>query len=126
MSKSLNNGINPFASEEILTKQINSIVTSSATIEQPKKPTDTLYKIYTAVIGGEDDFIKSYLQGGVGYGTVKKELLGRVLDRFSVARTAMETYSKDPQAIYNFLNDDEAFVEQVAANKINHVRSVFF
>ena len=77
MSKSKNNIINIFASENELKKQIKSIETDSKELESPKEwRTCNLYNIYK-LIADENQIhtMKSkYEAGGYGYGHAKNDL----------------------------------------------------
>ncbi len=78
MSKSYGNTIDIFSERNALKKRVMSIVTDSTPVEAPKNPeTCTVFSLYRLFASTEDvDTMRGrYLQGGLGYGEVKKELV---------------------------------------------------
>ena len=89
MSKSYGNFIDVFLPEKQLKKQVMSIVTDSAPLEEPKDPENSLpYILYKLVASAQKSEImrQNYLAGGYGYGHAKKDLLNAILERFADAR----------------------------------------
>jgi tryptophanyl-tRNA synthetase len=89
MSKSRDNTINIFATEKELKKQVNSIITDSTPLEEPKNPdTCNVVKIYALVANAEQTnaLKEKYRAGNFGYGHAKKELLDLILEKFAEPR----------------------------------------
>ena len=89
MSKSRGNVIDIFLPEKKLKKQVNSIITDSLELEEPKNPdTCNAFKIYSYL--ADDAAIakmrENYKNGGWGYGHTKKAILELILDKFSKER----------------------------------------
>ena len=89
MSKSYGNGIDIFADEKTLKKQIMSIQTDSKSLEEPKDPEScVVFQIFQLI--ASPDRIKSMRDrlssGGYGYGDAKKELLSVVLEDYAAMR----------------------------------------
>ena len=89
MSKSRNNFIDIFLPEKQLKKQINTIVTDSKELEEPKDPaTCNVYALYKLLASAEEaeDMAAKYRAGGFGYGHAKAALLDKILIRFEEPR----------------------------------------
>jgi tryptophanyl-tRNA synthetase len=86
MSKSYNNFIDIFLPEKELKKVVNSIVTDSTPLEEPKDPdTCNVFKLYS-LMGTEEKINELrglYLGGNFGYGHAKKALLDLILEKFA-------------------------------------------
>jgi tryptophanyl-tRNA synthetase len=104
MSKSYNNGIEPFASPKELKKQVLSIVTDSKGLEEAKDPSHcnimALYKFF-ASSDEVQEMEKKYRAGNYGYGHAKMALLEKI-----------ESYFKGPREIYNKIRHDEKYLEE--------------
>lgn len=124
MSKSLNNYISPFDSETSIKTRIRNIVTSSLGINDPKDPyTDNIYKIYTSIVG-EDDFIKTYIRGGVGYGDAKNRLITLFLEHFYNEKVKYDYYMSNPDVINEILITFEDKMKLVAEEKLNKIKGL--
>ena len=78
MSKSKNNHIPLFCSDEELKKRVMSIVTDSATPDEKKDPdTNNIYNIHKLFLNKEEDEIlrAKFTDGGYGYKQAKDDLL---------------------------------------------------
>lgn len=95
MSKSYNNYIDIFLPEKQLKKNINTIVTDSTPLEEPKDPDScTVFKLFQLMADPSQTQVlrEKYLGGNFGYGHAKKELLGLVLDKYQKERQAFDHY----------------------------------
>ncbi len=95
MSKSYNNYIDIFLPEKELKKVVQSIVTDSTPLEEPKNPdTCNVYKIYSLIASPEEikDIRAKYQAGGFGYGHAKGALLAKILEKYSVEREKFNYY----------------------------------
>lgn len=127
MSKSYGNTIDPFLPEKQLRKLLNKIVTDSIPMEDAKNPeTCTVYKIYKALAGGEDqrsiDLAAKYRAGGMGYGEAKKALADLILDHFADARSLREKLMADPGYIEKVLADGAAAAREKVADVTERAR----
>ena len=106
MSKSKNNIIDIFASENELKRQIQSIKTDSTALEEPKDWKNcNLFKIYS-LIGNVDQIKtmkKNYENGGYGYGHGKKDLLELILNNYSEERQKYNHYISNPNEVNEIL-----------------------
>lgn len=113
MSKSYNNGIDPFMDEKPLRKRIMKIVSDSTPVDQPKDPDgDTTYQIVTALVGKDDtraiDLRDKYVNppaDGFGYGHAKQALFELILDEFGEARKRRVELLSDPGYVEHVLED---------------------
>jgi len=88
MSKSYDNGIAMFASEKAIKKAVMGIVTDSTPVEDPKDPKGHLFQLWSLFANDVDraELFERAAKGGLGYGELKKDLLGRILDFFAPMR----------------------------------------
>jgi tryptophanyl-tRNA synthetase len=116
MSKSYNNTLPIFADEKALRKQIMRIVTDSKTPEEPKDPdSDNLYQIYRLFAPTErlQEVRSLYINGGLAYGTLKKELAELMLAMFA-----------EPRRKYAELINDHAYLDAVLAVGAEKARAI--
>lgn len=125
MSKSYNNTIDIFVSEKELKKQVNSIVTDSTPIEEPKNPdTDTVFTLYSQLATGDqvEAMRRNYLSGNYGYGHAKKELLELILTKFKKERENYNYLISNPTELERQLSLGEAKARKVAQEVVGRVR----
>lgn len=82
MSKSYNNVIPLFATDEEIKKAVMGIATDSATVEESKNPdTNNIYKIHSLFLSPEEKEIvrAKYLNGGMGYKEAKDMCIDSVI-----------------------------------------------
>lgn len=82
MSKSYNNFIGIFDSEEVLLKKVKSIVTQAIPVEDPKNPDeDNIYNILKLFLSPEEDATirQQYQQWGLAFKVVKDMLYEKLL-----------------------------------------------
>jgi tryptophanyl-tRNA synthetase len=94
MSKSYGNFINIFLPEKELKKVVNSIITDSKAVEEPKDPdTCHVFNLYKLVADAAQtaELRAKYLAGGLGYGHAKTALFDVLMDKFAKAR---QTYTR--------------------------------
>lgn len=106
MSKSYGNTINFFDSEKELKKSVMSIVSDSAGIDEAKDPdASVIFSIYSLFLNKEEkESLKNrFRTPGLRYGDVKKELLEKVLEHFSIYRAKREELISQPELISDIL-----------------------
>jgi tryptophanyl-tRNA synthetase len=89
MSKSYNNTIELFASDEEVKRQIYSIVTDSAKVEDAKDPDrSALYAILKLFCTSEEqaEWADRFRRGGLSYREVKQAIFDHYMQRFGAAR----------------------------------------
>jgi len=125
MSKSKGNIIDIFLPEKDLKKQINSIVTDSLELEQPKNPdTCNAFKLYSLLgdANSSAEMRKKYLAGGWGYGHTKKAILETILAKFAEERKRFDYFMANRNEVDNVLNDGASKARLVAREVISRVR----
>ena len=125
MSKSKGNTIDIFLPEKNLRKQIMSIQTDSASLEDPKDPEScnvfSLYSILASI--SETEILKEkYLRGGLGYGQAKQELFDLILTRFSDERNKYDYFIQNPNVVNLALSKGAEKARKVAKEVLLRVR----
>ena len=125
MSKSYNNYIDIFLPQKELKKVVNSIITDSTPLEEPKDPdTCNVFKLYS-LMGTEEQnktLRENYLGGNYGYGHAKKALFELILEKFSKERIAFDSLMSNPAEIEKNLAAGEERAKAVAMELLNRVR----
>lgn len=126
MSKSYNNTINMFLPEKELKKQIMSIVTDSATLEESKNPDNNITKIYSLFASKDElEAMKNkFIAGNYGYGHAKKELLEKILEYFKDAREKRDKLLNNIDYVEEVLKDGAKRANQIAEEKMDVVRKI--
>jgi tryptophanyl-tRNA synthetase len=125
MSKSYNNAIELFAPEKEIRQQIFSIVTDSASIEDPKDPEKSvLYAILKLFCdsGTQASWADRFRSGGLGYGEVKKEIFNLFMDTFGPARRRRQELENQPEYLDEVLQRGVAQARNTASPLIKQVR----
>lgn len=125
MSKSYNNAIYIFESEKELKKKVMRIVTDSTPVEEPKNPdTCSLFAMYKLFADKDKtEILKNrYLNGGIGYGEVKKELFELIWNHFTQARENRSRLEKDIKEIYDIMQKGADKTREVAKVTLKLVR----
>ncbi|MBP7844146.1 MAG: tryptophan--tRNA ligase [Proteobacteria bacterium] len=98
MSKSYGNGIEPFAPQKELKKQVMAIVTDSKGLEDVKDPsTCNIVALYRLLATKDEvlDMEAKYRAGNYGYGHAKLALLDKIENVFGEARKTYEKVRHD-------------------------------
>lgn len=126
MSKSYNNYIDIFLPEKDLKKNVNSIITDSTALEDPKNPdTCNVFKLYS-LLASQDQIEKmrtNYLGGNYGYGHAKKEFMELILSKYSKERETFNFFMSNPEEIEKRLAKGEEKARVVAMNVLGRVRT---
>lgn len=126
MSKSRGNTINIFLPEKQLKKQINSIVTDSLELEEPKNPDTCNAYILYALLANEEQtsqMRKNYEAGGWGYGHTKKAILELILENFKEEREKFNFYMENKHELDKVLAEGAAKAKLIADDVLSRVRS---
>jgi len=126
MSKSKNNVIDVFLPEKALRKQVMRIQTDSTPVEAPKNPDScTVFQLYSLLATSSEieTLRKMYVDGGMGYGHAKQELLEAILNRFKKERAQFEYYQSHPQEVQIALTKGAEKAKQVAHEVLLRVRN---
>lgn len=117
MSKSYENGIDPFMEEKPLRKRVMKIKTDSTPVEDAKDPDScTVYQIFNAIAGNDDErttaLANRYREGGMGYGEAKQSLFELIMDHFGPARQKRTELMADPGYIDQVLRGGAAAAQE--------------
>ncbi|MFA7685306.1 MAG: tryptophan--tRNA ligase [Candidatus Gracilibacteria bacterium] len=125
MSKSYGNTIEIFADEPILKKQVMNIVTDSKCLEESKDPeTCNVVKLYKLLANKAEikDICDKYKKGGFGYGDSKKQLLNKILEHFSEARTKYQEIYPKKDYVYGVLEEGAKKAKKVATKTLEEAK----
>ena len=124
MSKSYDNIIPIFCSEDDLKKRVMSIVTDSAGINEPKNKNTPLFNIYSLFLDekGRDILEDRYNSPGLRYGDVKKELYESIIEYFSPFKKRREHLLNNLDEVYDILISGSKKASKVANANITKVR----
>jgi tryptophanyl-tRNA synthetase len=124
MSKSYNNTIELFASDDVVRSQIFSIATDSATVAEPKDPgKSNLYAILKRFCTPEEaaGWADRFRRGGLGYREVKQAIFDHFMSRFGAARERRRQLEQEPEFVESVLMRG---VEQARKTALPLVREV--
>lgn len=126
MSKSYNNGIDIFASEKTIKKQVMKILTDSKGLEESKDAnTCVVYQLFKLV--AEESKAKQMHDqlkaGGFGYGDAKKMLLAELLEKFDAMRNSYGHWMQHPDDMQDVLKTGAERARQKALKTMEEVRS---
>jgi tryptophanyl-tRNA synthetase len=125
MSKSYGNTLEIFADEKSLRKRVMSIVTDSASVDDPKDPsTSTIVALYRLVAPPAEvqQMEAEFRAGGVGYGEFKKRLFAALWDFFAPMRQRREALLADPGQVDEILATGAARAQTAADEVMARVR----
>jgi tryptophanyl-tRNA synthetase len=125
MSKSYNNYIDVFLPEKQLKKNINTIVTDSTPLEEPKDPdTCHVFKLFSLLAeeAQTTELRKKYLAGNFGYGHAKAELHQLILEKYKEERTIFNHYMTHPEELEKQLAEGEAKARELANEMLEKIR----
>ena len=126
MSKSYNNDIDIFLSDNKLKKQIMSIETDSTPMEDPKKTENcNVFKLYKLLSSDEQKSqLKSrYEAGNFGYGHAKQELFELICANFSAEREKFNHLIENKNIIEDKLQKGADKARVIAREVLTRVRT---
>lgn len=125
MSKSYKNTIEMFDDEKALKKRVNSIVTDSTPVEDPKDPEKcnvfALLKLFSTP-SELAEYKERYARGGEGYGIFKGELKEKILKYFEPYKEKREYYLQKPDEVRDILRAGAEKARERAIPVIKKVR----
>lgn len=125
MSKSYGNTIEIFSEEEVLRKQIMSIVSDSKGIEEAKNPdTCNIFAIYKLFLNENEEksLRERYKKGNIGYGEIKKELFAKFMEYFADFRKKYHELSNKESYILDILEEGKKKALPIALTKIEEIK----
>ena len=125
MSKSYNNTIPLFATDEEITKAVMSIATDSKSPEEPKNTEgDTLYTLHTLFTTGDGlgKVKEGYKKGGLSYKESKEILIESIIKLVTPFREKRFEIAKDVSAVEEILKEWGKKARDYVQQKIEVVR----
>jgi tryptophanyl-tRNA synthetase len=116
MSKSYGNTIPLFGDEKAIKKAVMGIKTDSTPLEQPKQIEGTVLGQLMQVVNPDayQAFVAEAATPGVGYGDLKKKLLGEIEARFAPYREQYAHYQAHPTDLESILQEGAARARDIA------------
>jgi tryptophanyl-tRNA synthetase len=116
MSKSYGNTIRMFWPQKQVKQAVMAIVTDSTPVEAPKDVKAPLFQLWSlfATQSEREEMFARAKQGGLGYGDVKKDLLGRMLGYFEPMRERREELAKRPDDVEDLLAEGASRARELA------------
>lgn len=124
MSKSYNNTIPLFSSDEEIRKQVMKIVTDSKAPAEPKDPeADNIFALHKLFSGDQlADIEKRYREGGMGYKESKDLLAENIIKFIAPLRERREALAANPEAVIAILREGAKKANEVAGAKLLEVK----
>jgi len=125
MSKSYDNTIEIFSTEETLRRKIAGIVTDSTPVAAPKDPDRcNLFAIISLFLDREEkaELADRYRRGGLKYSDVKKDLFARIWECFRGAREKRRILKENPGLIREILQAGARKARDKARPTLDRVR----
>lgn len=120
MSKSYNNTIPLFGSDEEITKAVMSIPTDSRGKDEEKNPDDLiLYQIHK--LFNASDELKAQYTKGLGYGDAKKLLASDIISFVAPMRERRKHYEDNPKLVQEILLQGAMRANEIAMKKLTAV-----
>jgi tryptophanyl-tRNA synthetase len=125
MSKSYNNTIELFASDQDVRQQIFSIVTDSASVAEPKDPERSiLYAILKLFCDSDTQeyWADRFRSGGLSYREVKQAIFDRFMEKFAPMRERRKQLENQPERVEKILKHGVEQAKKAALPLVKQVR----
>jgi tryptophanyl-tRNA synthetase len=125
MSKSYNNHIELFCSDEELRKRVMSVVTDSKSPEEKKNPDENnIYNIHKHFLTQEEDILlrQKFEQGGYSYKDAKEELLKTIMKWREGKKEKYDALMSNPSELIALLTEGGEKAKKVAQETMTTVR----
>ncbi len=120
MSKSYNNTIPLFATDEEISKAVMSVATDSRGKDEEKNPDDmVLYQIHKLFNDSKE--LKAQYTQGLGYGDAKKMLIKDIVEFITPMRERRKKFEDDPKLVEEILLHGAIRANDVAMHKLQAV-----
>ena len=125
MSKSYNNTIPIFASNDIIKDQVMNIVTDSAGLNDPKDQDTPLFKIYSLFLDDESkkELSDRYNTPGLKYMDIKKELIETIISFFETQKLEREKLVLDNDEVTKKMILGQNKAKEIAQKTLQEVKS---
>ncbi|MBU0723014.1 tryptophan--tRNA ligase [Patescibacteria group bacterium] len=124
MSKSYNNIIPLFGSDEIIKKAVMSISTDSKVVDEPKDPKKCNVFALHKLFAGENlpKIIEKYKKGGMGYKESKEILIENMISFIKPMRDKREDLAKNPDYVLEVLRKGGTVARERAIKKMKIIQ----
>lgn len=124
MSKSYNNTIPIFGSEDYMKNQIMNIVTDSAGLNEPKDTDTPLFNMYALFLNDDEknELKDRYATPGLKYMSIKNELYEHIMNYFSKQRALKQHYLDNPDNIFDLMEVGKKKAELIASDTLSSVK----
>ncbi len=125
MSKSYNNTIPLFASDEEIKKAVMGIATDSKSVEDKKDPeTDKVFALHKLFTSGPEyeELFDRYTNGGIGYKESKEILIKNISTFIAPLREKRAEFEKDTDSVLDILKEGGKKAREIAEAKMEEVR----
>ncbi|MGA1843481.1 MAG: tryptophan--tRNA ligase [bacterium] len=125
MSKSYDNTIKIFCTEEELRERVMCIKTDSTPVMAPKNPdTCILFAVYSLFVDEKqrEQLRDRYLTPGLKYSDVKKELFSLIWEYFSPYRKRRDELVKDRDAVHSILTQGATKAREIGSEFLSKAR----
>jgi tryptophanyl-tRNA synthetase len=125
MSKSYNNTIPLFGTDEEIKKAVMKIVTDSKGTDEPKDPdTCNIFALHKLFLKESEleTLRDKYTKGGLGYKESKEMLFNEILNLIKPMRKKRENYAKDLDSVRTILKNGAEKAKIIALEKMNIIR----
>ncbi len=125
MSKSYGNAIEIFADERTMRDRVMKIKTDSTPINEPKPiEGNLLFDIYSLFLDEEEKLAlkERFLNPGLKYGNIKKELFGVIWEHFAPYRKKRENLARDRQYVLETMRKGAGKARQAASVCLERAR----
>ncbi len=120
MSKSYDNTIPLFATDDEITKAVMSIPTDSRGRDEEKDPDElVLYQIHK--LFNSSDELKAQYAKGLGYGDAKKLLINDIITFVTPMRVRRKKYEDSPKLVHDILVNGAIKANDIAMKKLRAV-----
>ena len=127
MSKSYDNTIPLFHNSKLQHKQIMKIKTDSKSIEDPKDfESCIIFKLYSQLADKDQISMlkQKYINGGVGYGEIKKSLALLIKDKFKIANNIYNDYINHPEKLDEILKKGALKARHQAQKNLHEIKKM--
>jgi tryptophanyl-tRNA synthetase len=124
MSKSYGNTIPLFGEEKEIKKPVMGITTDSTPMEQPKAIEGTVLGQLMQSVNPDEykNYVTYGAAPGIGYGDLKKKLLGEITSRFAAYQEKYRHYQAEPEEVEAVLHDGAIRARALALPVIEKAR----
>ncbi|MFQ6615763.1 MAG: tryptophan--tRNA ligase [Fidelibacterota bacterium] len=125
MSKSYGNTIEIFCEKDDLAEKVMGIVTDPTPVDQPKDPEgNVLFQIYSLFLdeSGAEELRVRFLEPGLKYSQVKRDLIEVIWDFFESYREARRALWEDREKVVDVLKDGAEKARGVAQGFLKKAR----